>query len=232
MHEFTTMSRDPEGLKPKFLATWEQLAARYRDYPSDVFFELLNEPNGALTPALWNQLLVEPYDVVRRSNPDRTLIVGPAFWNGIDHLEDLILPEADRNIIVTVHYYHPMPFTHQGASWTGYRDLAGVEWAGTTEERQAIVRDLENVQRWAKQQERPIFLGEFGAYDKADMASRARYTGFMARQAERLGWSWSYWQFDADFILYDVDRDRWVTPILNALIPPEPWNEEKHLTKL
>jgi hypothetical protein len=39
------------------------------------------------------------------------------------------------------------------------------------------------------------------------------------KQAERLGWSWGYWQFDSDFIVYDIDADRWVAPILNALIP-------------
>jgi endoglucanase len=43
----------------------------------------------------------------------------------------------------------------------------------------------------------------------------------MARHAESLGWSWSYWQFDSDFVVYDIDRDEWVTPILEALIPPE-----------
>ena len=53
------------------------------------------------------------------------------------------------------------------------------------------MRDLARAQVWAERQERPILLGEFGAYDKADMASRARYTSFVARQAERLGWSWS-----------------------------------------
>ncbi len=221
MHEFIAMGRDPVGLKPRFLATWVQLASRYSGYPDTVLFELLNEPNGALTPPLWNQLLLEPYEIVRRTHPDRTLIVGPAFWNGIDHLQELELPEADRNIIVTVHYYRPMPFTHQGAPWTEHRDELNVTWLGTPEERQAIVRDLGTVQVWAEQHNRPILLGEFGAYDKADMASRTRYTGFVAREAERLGWSWSYWQFDSDFVVYDIDRDSWVTPILNALIPAE-----------
>jgi endoglucanase len=219
MHEFTAMARDFAGLKAKYLAVWEQLAARYQNYPDTVIFELLNEPNGALTVALWNEFLMEPYNIVRRTNPDRTLIIGPAFWNGIDYIEDLKLPEADRNIIVTVHYYHPMPFTHQGASWSSHRDVVGMEWHGTPEEQQAIVRDLGKVQRWAEQQNRPIYLGEFGAYDKADMASRAHYTSFVARHAEHLGWSWGYWQFDSDFVVYDIDQDRWVTPILNALIP-------------
>ena len=221
LHEFIAMGRDPAGLKPRFLATWVQLASRYSGYPDTVLFELLNEPNGALTPALWNQLLLEPYDIVRRTNPERTLILGPGFWNGIDHLHELELPEVDRNIIVTVHYYHPMPFTHQGAPWVEHWHQTGVPWLGTAEERQAIVRDLGSVQVWAEQHNRPILLGEFGAYDKADMASRVRYTSFIAREAERLGWSWSYWQFDSDFVVYDIDRDGWVTPILNALIPPE-----------
>lgn len=219
MHEFTAMARDFAGLKAKYLAVWEQLAPRYQDYPDTVLFELLNEPNGALTVALWNEFLIEPYTIVRRTNPDRTLIIGPAFWNGIDYIEDLVLPEADRNIIVTVHYYHPMPFTHQGAPWSEHRNVVGVEWRGTPEEQQAIIHDLSKVRVWAEQQQRPIYLGEFGAYEKADMASRARYTGFVARHAEHLGWSWGYWQFDSDFIVYDIDQDAWVTPILNALIP-------------
>lgn len=221
MHEFTAMAKDPEGLKPKYLAVWEQLAERYRDTPETVLFELLNEPNGALTPALWNQFLLAPYHTVRRTNPDRTLIIGPAFWNGIDHIEDLELPEADRNLIVTVHYYHPMAFTHQGAHWSEHRDQVNVPWHGTPEEKTAVVRDLDKVRGWAERKNRPILLGEFGAYDKADMASRARYTSFVARQAERLGWSWSYWQFDSDFIVYDIDAGAWVDPILDALIPKE-----------
>ena len=27
-----------------------------------------------------------------------------------------------------------------------------------------------------------------------------------------------YWQFDSDFIVYNIDQDCWVEPILNALI--------------
>ncbi|MBO3841077.1 MAG: hypothetical protein FGF48_01485 [Candidatus Brockarchaeota archaeon] len=51
------------------------------------------------------------------------------------------------------------------------------------------------------------------------MDSRVRYLGFVARLAEEMGWSWAYWQFDSDFILYDIPNNRWVEPVLNALIP-------------
>lgn len=221
VHEFHAMSRDPMGLKAKFLSVWDQLASRYKMCPDTVLFEMLNEPHDKLTVELWNKFLLEPYNLIRGIDPDHTLIIGPAFWNGIDHIEELELPEADRNIIVTVHYYHPMDFTHQGAPWSKHGDKTGVEWHATPEALQRIVLELGKVQAWAEQQKRPIHLGEFGAYDAADMDSRARYVYAVTRHAEHLGWSWSYWQLDKDFVLYDIDKDSWVTPILNALIPPE-----------
>jgi endoglucanase len=111
-----------------------------------------------------------------------------------------------------------MEFTHQGAGWAGYKDKIGIEWKGTDEEKQAVIKDFQKAQTWAEKHDRPLFLGEFGAYDKADMDSRVRYIGFITRQAEEMGWSWAYWQFDSDFILYDISSDKWIEPIRNALI--------------
>jgi endoglucanase len=51
------------------------------------------------------------------------------------------------------------------------------------------------------------------------MESRARYTAAVARTAERLGWSWAYWQFDSDFVVYDIPNSQWIAPIHRALIP-------------
>ena len=209
------------GNKGRLLAIWRQLGSHYRDLPDSVLFELLNEPCKELTPDLWNVFLGELHPMVRDTNPGRSLIIGPASWNDIDHLDALALPEDDRNIVVTVHYYRPGEFTHQGAHWSRHKDLSGVEWRGTPEERQAIASDFMRADGWAQRHRRPLFLGEFGAYERADMASRVRWTDCVARQAEELGWSWAYWQFDSDFVLYDIDRDRWVEPIRDALIPPD-----------
>ena len=220
MHEFNAMAEDPIGLKPKYLAVWRQLADRFQSASEDVLFEVLNEPNTKITPEFWNGFLKEPLAIIRGYNPSRTLIIGPAFWNGIDYLHQLELPKDDRNIIVTVHYYHPMPFTHQGAPWSKeHCNVSGLGWLGSEEEKQRLHGDFNGVQAWARKHNRPIYLGEFGAYDTADMDSRARYTSAIAREAERLGWSWAYWQFDSDFVAYTMDRDRWVEPIRNALIP-------------
>jgi len=219
MHEFNAIAADPEAKKGMFLAFWRQVASHCRRLPANVVFEILNEPNRKLTPDLWNQWLSEALAIIRRDNPTRTVIVGPPFWNSVDHLDDLVLPRHDRNLIVTVHYYKPMDFTHQGASWSSHKDKSGIQWRGTRQDMAPINRDFNKVQTWSKRHRRPILLGEFGAYDRADMASRARYTNAIARAAEARSWSWAYWQFDSDFIVYDMDKDQWVEPILNALIP-------------
>jgi endoglucanase len=219
-HEFTFMATDPAGKKDRFLAAWKQIAEHCKGLSNDVLFEILNEPNGQLTPQLWNEFLADALKLIRQSNPTRTLIAGPAFWNGIDHLAELTVPETERNLIVTIHYYTPMEFTHQGASWTNQRDKTGIPWNGTEQDKALIARNFDKAQAWAKQHNRPLYLGEFGAYDKAEMSSRVRYTSAVARAAEERGWSWGYWQFDGDFIVYNIPQKQWVESILQALIPP------------
>ena len=218
-HESEAMAKDSQGNKARFLAFWRQVAPHFQNAPSSVVFEILNEPNGEMTPEVWNQYLGEALAVIRESNPTRAVIIGPAFWNSIgSHMDELKLPDKDRHILVTVHYYTPMDFTHQGAPWVKPPYKVGVTWTGTSEERGRIESDFQKVQNWAKQHDRPVFLGEFGAYDKGDMASRARYTACVARTAESFGWSWAYWQFDGDFIVYNISKNQWVEPIHHALI--------------
>jgi endoglucanase len=195
------------------------VAAYYKEGPNRIVFELLNEPNSRLTPQAWNVLLKEALAVVRKTNPQRNVVIGPAFHNDMYRLDELQLPADDRNIIVTVHYYLPMEFTHQGASWyPPTTELSGVKW-GTSEEQRRVEEDFDRVQQWAKKEKRPVLLGEFGAYDQGDMDSRVRYTSCVARAAERLGWAWTYWQFDSNFLLWDMASDTWVQPIWKALIP-------------
>jgi len=219
LHEYTTMADNPQAKKEMFLSFWRQIAPRYKDKSGNLLFELLNEPNQKLTVEMWNTFLAEAMNIIRSTNTDRTLIIGPGNWNGIESLNTLKLPENDRNIIVTVHFYHPMRFTHQGAAWaTEYKNLSGIKWTGTPDEKTEVESKLKVAADWSKENNRPIFLGEFGSYDKGDIESRVLYTAYVARTAEKLGFCWAYWQFDSDFIVYDVNREQWVRPILNALI--------------
>jgi endoglucanase len=218
-HDYGPMASNAAANKPKLLAFWQQVSQRYKDQPNGVVFEILNEPNGQLDAPAWNALLKECLAVIRQTNPTRNVIIGPPLWNNVNELDHLDLPADDRHIIGTVHYYLPMEFTHQGARWNAATaNLSGITW-GTDAEKKAVATDFAKVQKWSEAQKRPILLGEFGAYDRGDIDSRVKYTAFVARTAESLGWTWTYWQFDSDFIVWDMAKNDWNRPIWKALVP-------------
>jgi endoglucanase len=66
--------------------------------------------------------------------------------------------------------------------------------------------------------DRPLFLGEFGTSNNADMASRVRWTRFNRQLAERHGFSWGCWCLGPLFALYDGEHGRWHAGLLEALM--------------
>ena len=219
-HNFNECAKEADiaPCRVKLQAFWRQIALRYKGAPDAVVFEILNEPNGA-ADVVWNDMLAENLAIIRGSNPTRRVVVGPKFWNSLEHLDSLRLPEADRRLIVTFHYYTPMEFTHQGASWTPqFQKLSGVTW-GSTADRERLQKDFDKVKAWADKTGRPILMGEFGALESAGMAQRVAWTSAVAGAAEARGFGWSYWQFDSDFVLWDMKADGWVKPLHGALVP-------------
>ena len=203
-------------------ATWLQVAAHFKDRPDRLFFELLNEPHDDLTDGRWQAIFPLLLANVRGSNPTRTVIIGPGHWNSGDHLSTLELPEHDRNLIATFHYYNPFHFTHQGAPWAEGSDAwKGQTWSATPEQVAALEKDFARAAKYGKDHRRPIYLGEFGAYSGADLKSRVTWTDAVAREAERQGFSWAYWEFASGFGVYDPAKDEWREPLLKALLPPK-----------
>ena len=219
-HEYEECSDDVAMCRRRLAAFWTQVAPRYKDAPPTVLFELLNEPHDKLDADTWNALFPDILAIVRKSNPTRRVVIGPTQWNNFSQLSTLKLPDNDRNILVTFHYYDPFPFTHQGAPWVpDMLKVKDVTWS--PEQRAKIAEDFGKVAEWSRQTGREILLGEFGAYDESGtpMAMRAAYTEAVAREAERHGFAWSYWQFDSNFLAWDMERNGWVEPIHEALIP-------------
>lgn len=219
VHHFEEVDAAPDANLPRLVGLWEQVAARYKDRPKSVLFELYNEPHDKLTEEKWNAAIPAVLRTVRATNPTRPVIVGPGQWNGFRALPKLKLPD-DPNLIVTVHYYEPFDFTHQGASWAppNVRAIKGRKWQGTEQELTAVRRAFDQVQAWAKEHNRPVYLGEFGCYEAADMDSRAKWTAAVAREADARGWSRAYWEFGAGFGVYDRQKKAWREPLLKGLL--------------
>lgn len=84
---------------------------------------------------------------------------------------------------------------------------------------EAIEKAFDRASEWSESRGIPLWLGEFGAYDRADMASRVRWTRTVRAAAESRGIPWAYWEFGAGFGIYDRDARVWRTSLLEALVP-------------
>lgn len=216
VHHYHELNDAPSGHRARFLALWAQIAEHYASWSGRLHFELLNEPHGAMTAGAWNELIPAALAVARERNPGRIVIIGPARMNDIGALPQLDLP-ADDHLVVTVHYYAPITFTHQGAPWrAGAREWLGTTWSDDAGQ-QEVRGDLTKAAAWACQHGRPLFIGEFGTYERADMNSRCQWTRRVRLEAERLGLSWCYWEFGTDFGVFDPDRGAWREPLRDAL---------------
>jgi endoglucanase len=216
-----TSQEDPEKNRARFLALWKRISEHYQDSPPAVMFGLLNEPSRPnLGVDGWNKLVAETIPLMRRTNPARTILVQTANGGGFGALDGLRIPEAESNVIVEIHYYDPGRFTHQQASWSSNRIYKDILWPESDEQSKKVTDDFAKVAAWAKTNRRPLYLGEFGAYQAAEMPSRARWTSHVVRTAEQNGMSWAYWGFwRCGFDLFDAKTENWNAPLLKALLP-------------
>nr|WP_269329878.1 cellulase family glycosylhydrolase [Kineosporia babensis] len=239
-HADGLMTGEPEAAE-KLTELWTGLARRFAGVKDPrLAFDLLNEPRDAITPAVWNALLPTVLAAVRAEDASRAVIVGGARMSTLAGLLELE-PPADQNLAVTLHYYEPFAFTHQGAhweegadAWTGTRWLGGESnargngwpggphWADAERDRRTVTTDLSRAAAWAQERGLQLLVGEFGAYEKAPWADRVAWTGWVRAECERLGLGWAHWDFATDFGVYDPATQAWRPDLLHALTGAQP----------
>lgn len=222
MHHHEALYEDPAGQKERFLSQWYQIADYFKDYPDLLLFEVMNEPHGNLTPALWNEYFADALAEIRKTNPDRVVIMGVAEYGGLAAISQLELPN-DEYIILSPHYYNPFNFTHQGADWVGpeSQEWLGTKWNDTVAERETVASEFSYALSFSETNHIPIYVGEFGAFSTADIDSRARWTTFLARWFEEHNMSWAYWEFNSGFGIYDPATGEFNEPLVDALLHNE-----------
>lgn len=208
---------DPAVVDLRFLAMWRQIARRFAAADGRLLFEIYNEPHGRLD-GRWNDLLSRALRVIRESNPERVVVVGPVVWNSASALPRLVIP-PDPNLVLTVHHYEPFDFTHQGADWITPPLPRGVGCCNAAQ-RAKITTLLDLAVREAARLQRPVFVGEFGAYDQAPPADRVAYARLMRDALESRGLPWMYWELAAGFGVYDRERGQFRPELKAALYGP------------
>jgi endoglucanase len=229
MHHYRQLNGEPldeaeypvaaADIDRRFLAMWQQISRRFASYPDKLLFELMNEPHKRLNEVKWNQLFELARQVVRESNPQRWIVVGPSRWNNAGALKDLILDPNDRRLLVTIHHYNPFEFTHQGAEWTHLKNQPAQSQECCNETQLLnLYQPLDLAKTWSTTHRRPVWVGEFGSYNKAPMASRLRYTRLARDAFEARGFSWAYWELASGFGIWDPSTRLWREALKEALL--------------
>lgn len=208
---------------------WQEIAERYRNTdPERVFFELRNEPHD-ISAEDWRMQADRIIEAVRRIAPYHTLIVGFHDWNSRSALI-ASKPFTDKNIIYTFHYYDPFIFTHQGATWAGdgLAELINIPFPGSGTQikipetarlgwienqiknyekdssTEKMFADLRAVKDWAEKNHVPLFLGEFGSYNKfSTLEDRCRHAMVVYSALGRLNIPNAWWEWDGGFNMFD-----------------------------
>ena len=222
-----------EKAQQDLINMWYQLSDVLKGYSNDsVAYEFMNEP-VAEDHEQWNQLIAKVHKALREREPQRTLVIGSNMWQSYGTIKHLKVPEGDKNIILSFHYYNPMILTHYGAWWTPIGKYTGkVNYPGvlvskedyeaandtvkkvidenkfTTEEWNIdrIRADFKDAIEAAKKYNLQLFCGEWGVYEPVDRELAYKWTKDMLTVFKENNIAWTTWCYDADFGFWDQKK--------------------------
>ena len=212
---------------------WRQLSEFLKDRSNDwVAYEFMNEP-VAPEHEQWNQLIAKVHKALRELEPQRTLIIGSNMWQGHQTIKYLKVPEGDKNIILSFHYYNPMLLTHYGAWWSplcaaykGKVNYPGVlvskedydaAPAAIKDRLKPYTEEVWNIDKIreqfkdaieaAKKYDLQLFCGEWGVYEPVDRELAYNWYRDMLTVFDEFDIAWTTWCYDADFGFWDQQRN-------------------------
>jgi endoglucanase len=215
VHHYDELYENPDVHEPRLEAIWAQLATWYRTAPPGVMFEIINEPRGAFSGQRVNDTQDRVLQIIRRTNPTRTVILTGDEWGGLPGMDNLRLP-ADPYVVATVHSYGPFEFTHQGAEWLPNAPPPGRTWP-LPGDLQTMDQEVASVARWRRELGVPVLLGEYGVDTAVPLQLRAAWTRDMAQALNRHGIPGCYFNFAGGFGIYDTRQEAWIRPVLDGL---------------
>lgn len=204
----------------KFYDLWRDLSKSLSKYPNSlVAYELMNEA-VADDPELWNNLVANAVNAIREIEPERTIVIGSNKWQQVQTFDVLKVPENDKNILLSFHFYEPFLLTHWHASWTGLRNYTGpVHYPGvilTQEEFDALPDEMKEIgkqwlgkefnkewilEQWqkpiqkAKELGLPLYCGEFGIIVGPPREDMLRWYQDMIDLFEEQGIGYANWNY-------------------------------------
>lgn len=228
-HSFDPGVSTTSAISDVLLKVWSQMAQHYKDRSDYIIYEILNEPHG-IDASSWGTIQGQAINTIRLIDARHTIIVGGVNFNTYTELQNIPV-YSDSKLIYTFHFYDPFMFTHQGATWNtpSMASLAGVPFPYNAAEMPVCPDDLKGSWVESSLNSYPsqgnidyvkslidiavsfknsrnvnIFCGEYGVYiPNSDPDDRVCWYGIVRQYLEEKGISWTTWDYQGDFGLFN-----------------------------
>lgn len=235
--DFWTVPKLQQGLTE----AWKDFANQYKEYSVIAGYDLMDNPSAEGLPAgsnvseYWQKGASYMIQGIRSVDKKHTIIY-PMAPSGMPVAFKDFKPFEDKNVVYGINMYYPLDLTMQGTSENfSYRIPypAGLEYGiqpiPNQPPRVIDVNDLrlylQDAGLFAKTNNVPVMVLEFGIVHYAPNGSSFRYVSDTTKIFEDNGWSWTYQGFrvSAAFDPYIGSDDpenttrSFTSPIMNVL---------------
>lgn len=225
----------------KFINIWLNLSTELIKYSNDlVAYELLNEAVADDSDD-WNKLFTRTLVELRKVEPNRKIIIGSNRWKTPDTFDELVIPENDKNIILSFHYYKPHLFSHYKAHWSHLVDYTGpVHYPGQLVEkydlencseelakeiekengvfnREILLAGIQEPIEIAKKYGLQLYCGEFGSLPTVRRKDRLVYYKDVRHILESNNIAWSSWDYKGAFSIFHAQTGSLDNALVNIL---------------
>jgi endoglucanase len=224
---------------------WNTLSHRYKSASKRIAYEILNEPQVD-NPDRWNTIAQALVNEIRQQDTTHPIIVPAPGYSGVPELMSFY-PIQGNKIIYTFHFYTPLTFTHQGASWVKhYEELLNVPYPFDTRNaeevlsnggsqtppetkklledytmsqfgRNQIAAELNQVAQWRDRYQVELYCGEYGAHIRAPLSDRYRWHQDVTDLLKQNGFGSALWAYRGYFGVIPEGQDEVDRSLLQAI---------------
>lgn len=208
---------------------WTQVATAFKSYDDHLVFETLNEPRTTDatqwtggTPAArailngYNTAALKAIRGTGGNNALRFVMLPTHGANAATEcINDLVVPNDDPNVIISIHTYYP---------WAFSGDAAGTASFGSAADLSAMNAELDRIVNLTVKKGRAAIIGEWGSLDKANTPARVTHAKAYAAAVRAHGLLPVWWDnnvigADSGFGLLNRGALTWYYPeIKDALV--------------